>query len=76
MAKQKYVVLNEDEVLIYKGMEIDQDVLDAVIDSNKRLLWAFVRGTTHGTVRAVPYSEERVIWLAESDIIKEQDVEI
>lgn len=63
------------EVLVYKGFEIDRIVLDAVIDTNKRLLWAFVLGR-NGDIRAVPYSEEEVIWMAESDIVREQDVEI
>lgn len=69
------VELKRGEVLSYKGMTIDRDVLDAVVDTNKRLLWAFVRGDD-GDIRAVPYSEEHVIWLAESDVLQERDVEI
>lgn len=69
------VELRRGDVLVYKGMELDRDVLDAVIDTNKRLLWAFVRGKD-GDIRAIPYSETHVIWMAESDIVKEQEVEI
>jgi hypothetical protein len=72
---RRRVELGRGEVLVYKGMEIDQQVLDAVVETNKRLLWAFVRGEG-GDVRAVPYSEDHVIWLSESDITKEREVEI
>jgi hypothetical protein len=69
------VELGARDVLVYKGMEIDRAILDALIDGDKRLLWAFVRGE-RGDVRAVPYSEEQVIWMAESDILKEKEVEL
>lgn len=75
MASARYVELGSKDVLIFKGMEIDQDVLEAIVETNKRLLWAFVRGERND-IRAVPYSEDRVIWLAEEDLRKEQDVEI
>lgn len=75
MSTVRRVELGAQEVLVYKGLEIDRMVLDAVVDTNKRLLWAFVRGA-NGDVRAIPYSEEQVIWMAESDVVKEQDVEI
>jgi hypothetical protein len=71
----KRIELGRDEVLVHKGLEIDRDVLDAVVDTNKRLLWAFVRGR-NGDIRAVPYSESHVIWLTEDDIIKPEEVEI
>lgn len=71
----KRVELMRGEVLVHKGLEIDRDVLDAVVDTNKRVLWAFVRGR-NGDIRAVPYSESHVIWLTEDDIIKPEEVEI
>jgi len=75
MARGIRVELGCNEILVYKGLEIDREILDAVIDTNKRLLWAFVRGDG-GDVRAVPYSEEQVIWMADSDVVKERDVEV
>lgn len=75
MAVGKRVELGAKDVLVYKGMELDRNVLDAIVDTNKRLLWAFVRGS-NDDVRAVPYSEERVIWLSEEDVLKERDVEV
>jgi hypothetical protein len=69
------VELRPRDVLVYKGKEIDHAILDALIDGDKRLLWAFVHGE-HGDVRAVPYSEEQVIWMAESDVLKEKEVEL
>jgi hypothetical protein len=71
---QRRVELKAMDVLVYKGMELDRGVLDAIMETNSRLLWAFMRDGD--TVRAVPYSEDQVIWMAESDILKEQDVEI
>ena len=75
MASGRRVELTARDVLVYKGLEIDREILDAVVDTNKRLLWAFVRGDG-GDVRAVPYSEEQVIWMADSDVVKERDVEV
>lgn len=69
------VEVRSEDVLIYRGMEIDRTVLDAILDTNKRLLWAFVANEA-GDVRAVPYSEDQVIWMSESDVLREQDVEI
>jgi hypothetical protein len=68
------VELGANEVLVYKGMEIDRAVLNAIVDTNKRLLWAFV--VKDGDIRAMPYTEAEVIWMAETDILKEQDVEL
>lgn len=69
------VELAANELLVYKGRAIERDVLNAVIDTNKRLLWAFVSGKD-GEIRAIPYSESHVIWLAEEDITKPEEVEI
>lgn len=70
----KRVELGADEVLVYKGLEINRAVLNAIVDTNKRLLWAFVR--KGADLRAVPYTEAEVIWMAESDVLRAQDVEI
>jgi hypothetical protein len=69
------VVLRSKDVLVYKGMEVDKNILDAIIGTDKRLLWAFIR-KEDGSIIAVPYTEEQVIWMSESDVRREQDVEI
>lgn len=74
-AEEKRVSLGRGEVLVYKGVDIDRDVLDAIVDTKKRLLWAFVRGEG-GVVRAVAYSEEHCIWLEESDMPREEEIEV
>lgn len=75
MSARRPVELRAREVLVYKGMEIDRAVLDAIVSTDKRLLWAFIKNPV-GDIVAVPYSEEQVIWMSESDIRTEQDVEI
>lgn len=75
MAERRRVELGPKDVLVYKGKEIDKDILEAILDTKKRLLWAFVEGAD-GDIRAVPYSEEHVIWMSEEDVVREQDVEL
>ncbi len=72
---RKRIEVGRRDVIVYRDLEIDHEILDAILGTDKRLLWAFVRNEA-GDVRAVPYSEERVIWLSDEDIVKEQDVEI
>lgn len=69
------VTLKAQDVLVYKGKEIDRGVLEAIIDADKRLLWAFIEGEDK-VIHAFPYSESHVIWLEQSDMRREQDVEI
>lgn len=69
------VTLGAKDVLVYKGMDIDRGILDAIVDTDKRVLWAFVR-SEYGEVRAVPYSEDHVIWLTDDDVLKARDVEL
>lgn len=69
------IVLRSSDTLIYRGKALDKEVLDAVLSTNQRLLWAFVR-SNNGDIMAVPYSEDRIIWLAESDVQEPNDVEV
>jgi len=73
--ERRRVDVQKHDVLIYRGMEIDQDTLDAILSTNKRLLWAFVRGCD-GNIMAVPYDESRVVWLLDSDLHQPNDVEV
>jgi hypothetical protein len=69
------VELGSRDVLVYKGKDIDRGILEAIIDTDKRVLWAFIENA-EGTICAFPYSENEVIWMEESDVLREQDVEI
>ena len=69
------IVLRSGDTLIYRGKTLDRDVLDAVLNTNQRLLWAFVR-SAEDDIMAVPYSEDRVVWLEESDIRRPNEVEV
>jgi hypothetical protein len=69
------VELEAGDVLVYKGKDIDLTILEAILDTDKRLLWAFVR-SENGDIHPVAYSEAHVIWMAESDVLREQDVEV
>ena len=69
------IELKHGDVLIHKGMLIREDMLDALTDAtNKRLLWAFV--SKGEDIMAVPYTEDKVIWMAESDILQPHEVEV
>jgi hypothetical protein len=69
------VELEANDILVYKGMDIDAEVLDSLLSANKRVLWAFVKNG-EGDVRAVPYSEDQCIWMSESDIATPEEVEL
>jgi hypothetical protein len=72
--ERRQVVLGGNDVLLHRGMFIDSEVLDAILSTDKRLLWAFIRNGED--VQACPFSEEEVIWMTEHDVVREQDVEI
>jgi len=69
------IVVQPGDVLIYRDKAVGTDVLDAVLDTDRRLLWAFVSNEA-GDVIAVCYSEDHVIWLSDSDVQAEKDVEV
>lgn len=56
------------DVVIVNGMAIDADVLAMVINADARLLWAFLRGDGGRRIEAVPYNEEKVIWMEPADL--------
>lgn len=58
---KRHIVVRADDLLIVNGMILDGEVLKAIVNPEKRLLWGFVK---HGPdIRPVCYSEEKVIWL-------------
>jgi hypothetical protein len=74
-SEQRLIELAPGDALVHRGMLIDSEILDAILSTDKRLLWAFVRGS-EGDVMAMPFSEEQCIWILESDILREADVEV
>ena len=77
-AEARHVELSRGDVLVYRGMEVDRGVLDAIVGAagkKKRLLWAFVKNDV-GDIQAIAYSENECIWLLEEDIIQPDEVEL
>ena len=74
--ERRQVVLGGNDVLLHRGMFIDSEVLDAILSTDKRLLWAFIRNEGNDDVQACPFSEAEVIWMTEADVLQEKDVEI
>lgn len=70
------VELQRGDVLVYKGKEIDRGVLNAMVDCNKRVLWAFVSSDCGTRIMAVPYTEHQVIWMTPEDVLQPNEVEI
>jgi len=57
---------NGEDSITINDCKIDIGVLLAVIDTDKRYLWQFVK--KDGIVQAVPYSEEQIIWIDRKEI--------
>jgi len=55
-------------------MEISSAVLDAVVDRNSRVLWAFI--SKDDRIMAVPYGEDQCIWMTPEDIMQPNEVEV
>ena len=62
------LVVHADDTLILQGYEVCASILLDIVKPNKRLLWAFVRSEDGTRIRPVPYSEDKILWLEDSDI--------
>jgi ABC-type Zn uptake system ZnuABC Zn-binding protein ZnuA len=62
------LVIRSDDVLIVNGYELDGEVLKAIVSPDKRLLWAFIK--KDHDIRPVAYSEDKVIWLTDEDLVR------
>ena len=72
------VELLRGDVLVHRGLEVNRDVLDAIVGAaskKKRVLWAFVKNET-GDIMACPYSEDQVIWMTPEDVVQPEEVEL
>ncbi len=65
---RRTIVLRDDDVLVVGGYKVDGCVLREMLTGDRRLLWAFVKNGDD--LRPVPYGEDRVIWLEESDLVR------
>jgi hypothetical protein len=69
--RRRRVAIRTGDLLVLNGFEIDAAILSDIVNPDKRLLWAFVRGGDD-TIRPVAYTEDRVIWLAEEDLVRNE----
>jgi hypothetical protein len=71
----RQVVLHPGDRLVYRGLEIDTSILDAVLNTNVRILWAF-EPDGKGGVLLTPHTEESCIWMSLDDVVLPEEVEI
>lgn len=62
------LVIRSNDTLVFKGYEIDAEILEAIVNPSARLLWAFVK--KGHDIRPVAYSEDKVIWLTDEDLVR------
>jgi hypothetical protein len=72
---QERVVVGKRDIIEYRGRTISAAVLDAITDTNARLLWAFMKDAD-GNVQPVAYTEDKVIWMTDADVLRPDEVEI
>jgi hypothetical protein len=58
------------DTIVIGQYEIDVDVLEQVLSPNNRVLWAFIE--RDGCVRPVAYTEDRIIWLTDEDLVRKE----
>jgi hypothetical protein len=74
MARRRVEVF-KDDLLIFRDTEIDAGILDCIINptGKRRALWAFIKND-EGDIRPVCYTEDKVVWLQDSDLQRTEDV--
>ena len=71
MAAKRRVVVRQDDVLVLSnGFEIDVDVLLEITKPNRRVLWTFMQSEDGTRIQPVPFTEDRVIWLTDEDLVR------
>ena len=60
------IVVHDDDVLMVGSLALDGEVLKAIVNPKKRLLWYFMRNE-NGDVQPVALDETKVIWLTDND---------
>ena len=69
---QRRVSVKPSDILILNGFEIDADVLLEITRPNRRMLWAFVQSDDGLRIQPTPFTEDKVIWLLESDLVRDK----
>jgi hypothetical protein len=74
MARRR-VEIGKNDLLVLDGTELDAGTLYDIINptSKRRALWAFIKNDD-GDIRPVCFTEDRVIWLQDSDLARTEDV--
>jgi len=67
-APGRTLIIRSNDTLVFKGYEIDASVMEAIVNTDARLLWAFIK--KGNDIAPVAYSEDRVIWLADEDLVR------
>jgi hypothetical protein len=67
-APGRTLIIRSNDTLVFKGYEIDAAVLEAIVSPEARVLWAFVK--KGNDIHPVAYSEDRVIWLTDEDLVR------
>ena len=70
MVAKRRLIVHADDVLVLNGFEVDADVLIEITKPGKRLLWAFTKSEDGTEIHPVAYSEDRVIWLTDEDLVR------
>ena len=70
---RRRVVVRKSDSLIINGYEVDGAILASIVNPENRLLWTFVRAKNGVDIQPVAYSEERVVWLTDDDLIRRSD---
>ena len=72
MAEKRKLTVRRDDVLVLNGFELDADVLTEIVKPNRRMLWAFVQSDDGLRIQPTPFTEDKVIWLLESDLVRDK----
>jgi hypothetical protein len=78
VVEKRRVELLRGDVLVHRGLEVNRDVLDAIVGAaskKKRVLWAFMKNEL-GDIQAVCYDETNVIWMTPDDVVQPEEVEL
>ena len=70
MAKRRVVVRRDDVLVLPTGFEVEASILVDITAPDKRILWAFTKSEDGLEIRPIAYSEDRVIWLTDEDLVK------
>jgi hypothetical protein len=64
--RRRNIIVQKTDRLIVGGLEIEGETLASILNTEARVLWAFMR--KDGTIQPVAFNEEHCIWLQDSDL--------